>query len=81
MFKYLFVGFLFLVGGFFAGAFVGTQHPEWLNCCGHCPAVFCCPGGACPVAKCQCDNGQACACTKCECVNCKCCCCPGKKGE
>lgn len=77
MFKCLFVSFLFLVAGFFAGAFVGTQHPGWLNCCGHCPACFCPAGGACPV-KCQCDNGKACACTKCECANCKCCCCPGK---
>lgn len=81
MFKCLFFSFVLLVVGFFAGAFVSTQHPEWLNFCGCCPACFCpkaCPA-ACPV-KCQCDIGKACVCTNCECVNCKCCCCPGEKG-
>ncbi len=85
MFKCLLVGFLFLVGGFFAGAFVGTQHPEWLNCCGCCPACLCpkaCPAPA-PVQKhrCHCADGKACRCTNCQCNNCGCELCPGKKGE
>jgi hypothetical protein len=78
MFKCLFFSFLFLVGGFFAGAFVGTQHPEWLNCCGCCPACLCHQANCC-ASCCKIDNKTPCKCTDCQCPNCQCLNCPGKK--